>query len=258
MKFLLIISVFLFTACGEWFRQAPPATVGSGIPINSNPNYNPNNNPGTTQLSDPNGTETAPESTPDPIKDFGDVRCHSSQVTQFNQQVRNFLSTSFNPNQARYTIKCSNVPQWKGGFFLRGKVYFNGQKFDTQSSNQNLTVSPNSHLEIHIVDITGRPVTHGGQPIRMNIEPHASWIQGQDATLVFQDQNQQGKALGKVSLNGAVAPDQNNRLIFSGTFEFENFTAWNGSSQGLSGSLGTFKIPACRFLDCADSLPEAL
>ncbi|MCZ0931890.1 MAG: hypothetical protein OXJ52_01900 [Oligoflexia bacterium] len=240
-----MISVFLFTACGEWFRQAPPAPVGSGLPINYHPN-----NPNLPQPPNPTETETDPA--PNPLADFGDVRCHSSQVTQFNNQVRNFLSTSTDPASIRQIVKCSSAPQWKGGFFIRGKVHFGGQKFNTQSPSQNLTVSQNSYLEIHIVDTNNRPVIR--PPIRMSIEPYASAVQGQGATLVFQDKK------GKVFLNGSVAPDKNNRPIFSGAFEFENSTVWNGSSQGLSGQLGTFKIPACRFFDCASSqpLPESL
>ena len=249
MKFLLILLAFFFTACGDMLRTAPPATVGSGIPITSTPSY-----PNSTPSQNPAGTETNPS----PLPEFGDVRCHSSQATQFNQQVRNFLSASSDPNQAQYIIKCSQTQKGKGGFFIRGKVYFGGQKFDTQSHTQNLTVSQNSHLEIHIIDINGRPATRSGQLIKMNIEPHASAIRGQDATLAFQDQNTAGQALGKVFLNGSVEPDKYNRPIFSGTFEFENFIAWDGSLSDISGTIGAFKIAACRFFECASTLPESL
>ena len=237
MRFFLIISVFSLLACSA-FRQAPPATVGSGIPIGSRPNPYPQQ--ATPAVATPN---TATQ------QDFGVVKCHSSQATQFNNQVRNFLSTSADPNQAQYLVKCANTPQWKGGFFIKGKVYFDGQKFSAQSRSQNLAVSQNSYLEIHIVSTTGRPVT---PTIKMQIEPFASAVRGQDATLVFQDNK------GKVFLNGTVAQDEKNGLLFSGTFEFQNFTAWNGSSQGLSGTIGTFAIPACRFFDCAQTLPQNL
>ena len=238
MKFIFIASILFLTACGDWIQQAPPATIGSGIPIDYNPNFNQNSE-NTNQNSD-SDTKPAPQ-----LSEWGDVRCHSSQVNHFNQQVRSFLSTSFNPNQARYTIKCSPVKDWKGGFFLRGKVHFDRQKFDTQSQNQNLTASQNSYLEIHIVDITGRAQTQNGQPVRMDIDPYASTVQGQNASLVFRDQK------GKVFLNGSVEPNEHNQLIFTGTFEFQNFTTWNGSNQGHSGSIGIFTISACHFFECS-------
>ena len=223
-------------------RQAPPAVVGSGLPIGHNSNLPPSSNSMELPETNPNSN---------PLKDFGDVRCHSTQVTQFNNQVRNFLSTKSNPHKAQYIVDCSGNEQWKGGFFIRGKVHFAGhQKFDTQSSNQNLTISQNSYIEIHIVDINNRPVTK--QPIQIKIEPYASAVQGQNANLVFQDPN------GKVFLNGSVEFDSQNRPLFSGTFEFENSITWNGSSPGLSGQLGSFRIPACRFFDCAEQLPESL
>ena len=71
-------------------------------------------------------------------------------------------------------------------------------------------------------------------------------------SLVFQDKK------GKVMLNGSVKKNRHDQLIFTGRFEFENFVAWNGSNQGLKGVIGTFTIPACRFLDCTQSLPESL
>ena len=257
MKLFLILLAFLLTACGEWFRQAPPAIPGSGIPIHTP-------NPHSPLPQNPAGTEQ--NSSAGPLSEFGDVRCHSNQITQFNREVRNFLSTSHDPNKATYIIKCS--PQQnskKSGFFIRGKVYFEGhQKFNPQSSDQNLTVSSNSHLEIHIIDLNGRPVTlqwqnNQGQAIKMNIEPQASTIRGLDVILTFQDQNTQGQALGKVFLDGSVQPDNQNRPIFSGTFKFENFITWSGSYPGLSGAIGTFRISACHFFDCdSPILPEVL
>ena len=239
MKFIFIASLFLLTACQNWIRTAPPATVGSGIPIGYG---GPQDYPPPSQTEEP---EQESEPIP-PQGNFGDVRCHSSQFEHFNQQIRNFLSTSFDPNQARYTIKCSKVDNRKGGFFIQGKVSFNGQKFDPQSQSQNLTVSSNSYLEIHIVDITGRAQTQAGQAIRMNIDSYASIIRGQDASLVFKDTK------GKVLLNGSISANKHNQLVFTGQFEFQNFTTWNGSSQGYQGAIGTFRIPACRFFDCEE------
>ena len=179
MKFFLIIFIFLLSAC-DAFRQAPPAVAGSGIPVTD---YNPSMPPPESLSEDE--TETKPTQAPPPLSNFGDVRCHSSQVSQFNVQVRNFLSTSFNPNQANYTIKCSHVPQWGGGFFIQGKVHFSGGKFDPQSYNQNLNFDPNSYLEIHIVDTSNRPVTGQGKPIKMHIDTYASSIQGQKPLSCF-------------------------------------------------------------------------
>ena len=243
MKFFLIIFIFLLLSC-EAFQQAPPATFGSGIPIN---NYNPP----PVQEEPVTEEETDKKEIPD-TTDFGDVRCHPSQYKDFNVQVRNFLSTSFNPQQANYTIKCYPVKQWNGGFFIKGNVSFSGKKFDTQSSQQNLTPAPGSYLEIHIVDISNRPVTQQGKPIRMSINTFNSFIQGQNPSLVFEDQR------GKVTLNGNVNKNRHNQNIFTGIFEFKNFVSWNGSNQGLSGAIGTFTIPACRFFDCAEDLPESL
>ncbi|MCY4321466.1 MAG: hypothetical protein OXC37_03555 [Bdellovibrionaceae bacterium] len=233
MKFILVFLLIFSIACSDVFRTAPPANVGSGIPI-----VYPTNN-------DQNSTT---QDNSDSLSEFGDVRCHSSQANQFNQQVRNFLSTSFDPNRANYIIKCASNQQWKGGFFIRGKVYFGDQKFNNQSNSQNLTVLQNSYLEIHIVDVNNNPITGQGKPIKMNIDTYSSTIRGQNANLVFQDTK------GKVFLNGSVGFDNENRSLFSGTFEFQNFQTWDGSSSGLSGTLGQFRISACRFFECADSV----
>ena len=243
MRFFLILFIFLLSAC-EAFRQAPPAIAVSGIPITNK--YPP------TVAPEPVPTDETEKKSTHPLKEFGDVRCHKNQFAQFNAQVKNFLSTSFNPQKANYTITCYHVPQWSGGFFIKGKIYFSGQKFDPESYNQNLSFSPSSYLEIHIVDISNRPVTNQGKPIRMNIDSYASYIQGQNPSLVFQDQK------GKVKLNGTVKKNKHNQFIFTGSFEFENFVAWNGSNQGLSGSIGSFTLPACHFFECAKALPESL
>ena len=241
MRLVSTISIALLVIGCDALRPAPPATVGSGLPIYSNP----------TDTATVSSMPNQPKPTDTATQDFGVVKCHSSQVNQFNNQVRNFLSTSSDPTQAQYIVDCANTPQWKGGFFIKGKIDFEGLEFfDTQSYNQNLTISRNSYLEIHIVSTTGRPVI---PTIKMGIETFASAIRGQDASLVFQDQK------GKVFLNGTVSNNEKNGLLFSGTFEFENFTTWDGSNQGLSGAIGTFTIPACRFFECeSQTLPESL
>ena len=244
MRFFLVVLFLFSTACSELFRQAPPATVDSGISTGLNKAH--------PQKQPPSQTDKETKSEPvEPLTDFGSVRCHSSQVTQFNNHVRNFLSTSSDPNQAQYLVDCSGNKKWKGGFFIRGKVEFSGQKFDPQSQSQDLTAAQNSYLEIHIVDINNRNVS---PTIRMNIDPYASAFEGQNASLVFRDSK------GRVLLNGSVEKDSQNRLIFSGSLEFENSITWDGSNQGLSGTIGFFKIPACKFFDCASStaLPDSL
>ena len=248
MRFFLAVLFLFSTACSELFRQAPPAAVGSGISTGLNKAHTQQQPP--PSQTDPEKTKTKSE-TIEPLTDFGGVRCHSSQVTQFNNHVRNFLSTSNDPNQAKYFVDCSGNQNWKGGFFIRGKVEFSGQKFDPQSQSQDLTAAQNSYLEIHIVDINGRNVS---PTIRMNIDSYASAFEGQNVSLVFQDSK------GRVLLNGSVEKDSQNRLIFSGSFEFENSITWTGSNQGLSGTLGFFKIAACQFFDCASStaLPDSL
>lgn len=236
MKFLfscLCVSLFLLTACGDWMKPAPPASLVLGPPAGSNPiGSNPT-------------TENNPTQAPAKLSNFGDVRCHSDQHGMFNEQIKKFLSTSFNPSNARYTVKCAaKSPQtWKGGFFIKGQVSFRDEKFDAQSQNQSLTAEQNSFLELHIADITGRSVIH---PIKMNIDTYASVVQGQNASLVFRDQK------GKVFLNGSVKPNKHNQLIFTGAFEFENFVNWTGSTEGYKGSIGTFTISACHFFDCSE------
>ena len=260
MKFIFIASFFLLTACQDKIITAPSNTVRSGIPIIQ----------GDIQASLPRLPYKEP-----PLGYWGDVRCHSSQHKNFNQQVKNFLSTSFDPNQARYTIKCSKTDhRLKGGFFIWGKIFFDGQKFDPLSQSQNLTVSSNSHLAIHIVDITGHfqtktetPIKTNNDsyasmiqmkipdlkdtkttetPIRINIDRSASIIRGQNASLVFKDTKR------KIFMKGSISSNTYNQLVFTGQFDFQNFRTWSGSSPGYQGSIGTFRIVACRFFDCQE------
>ena len=126
--------------------------------------------------------------------------------------------------------------------FIRGKVNFEDNKtFNFSSPSQHLSVAESSYLEIHIVNIDNKAVAR----IKMQAIAFAGEVEGNVATLAFSDRK------GKAFLNGSVE----NRF-FSGIFEFENFTDWQGSNQGYRGQIGKFTIPACSLFTCNAPTPQ--
>ena len=268
MKWLFLCSLFLFLSC-PGLIQAPPAQPGSGIPIgsgNQDPNNpaDPNNNlyPGHPNApGDPNNPANPnnpnnPNNQDLPVtlpsdRQWGLVRCdeRSWPYLEFNKQLKNFLSTSNDPNRMNWWVKCDFTDQrfknWKGGVFIRGKISFQRDKFNPVSESQNLhSFGRSSHLEIHIVDHLQKTVI---TPIRMQLAELSSSISGNNVTLVFKDEK------GEITLKGTVNKNPKiNDFTVSGDMTFINYVDYKGVSRKYGGFLGYFEIPACSFLDCAN------
>ena len=277
MKWFFLSSLFLFLSC-PGLIQAPPAKPGSGIPISSagyspvipldpnNPLYNLNdpnnpnnpNNPNDSNNSDDPDTQNLPITlTSD--RNWGLVWCdeQSWSTENFNEQIRSFLSTSYNPKDMKWWIKCNFNDErfkiWKGGVFIRGRVSFQTGRFNPNSPTQNLSPSLGSSLQIHILDSKGNEVI---KPITMNINPLSSSLTGNNIILVFKDEK------GEVTLNGTA--NENKKIkdfTISGNMEFINYIDHLGQSRRFGGFLGYFEIPACSLLDCdrrSTASPESL
>jgi len=270
MKCFLFLSVFLFLSCQGYIQQIPPATPGSGIPINNNqsvltePNnttlgsnnshLNPtNNNP---LNPDPQGNQNKPAITLPSDSGWGLVRCEGREFNYevFTNNIKRFLSTSTNPNRMNWWIKCNfndeSYQSWKGGVFLRGNVSFlNQAKFDPTNLSQNLKPrQQSSYLEIHIVDYQGNLVIN---PIRMDkLDELSSSANGNSFTLVFKDDK------GEVKLEGRVERNEQRRdWVLSGNMSFTNYIDYRGIETNYNGFIGLFAIPACQFLACKHNSP---
>ena len=231
MKFYcFFVLSFCFLGC-EGFYRAPPAKVAS-----------PTGAGQLTPLPSPL-EESSDLSQPKPkpqVTEWGVLRCHESQYDLFNQEIKKFLSTTVDPRRIVTPVNCiKSRSDLQGGMWIRGKVLFeNSSVFDPHFTSQQLDVSENSHLEIHIVGIDNKPIAG----ITMKAIPYGGSVNGNLVTLAFSDKSD---IKGKVLLNGSVENG-----IFSGIFEYENFTTWQGESQGYSGQIGRFYIHACSFLNC--------
>lgn len=223
--------IFLFGLffCGcDAFHRAPPADP-----------YNPSSPPiqGTTYTADNQNIPPSSFSSFPNQRDnvWGVVKCHENQQELFNTELGRFLSSTIDPRNI-FPVNCSGREDLKGGMWIKGKVNFeNNAVFDPQSTSQQLDVSSNSYLEIHAVGINNKPILN----IKMNAVPFGGSVQGGFITLAFKDKR------GKVYLDGTTENG-----IFSGAFKYENSTTWQGGSQGYSGQVGYFSIPACGLLNC--------
>ena len=210
LSYLLLFSFFLF-AC----NQVPLADPYAPPP------------PG--QLDTPSSDQ--------PQSEFGVLKCRGTEEQQklFHAHLQKFLSSTVHPNSVPI-VKCSNRDDIKGGAFIRGKVNFEGGAvFDPNSETQQLEVSENSYLEIHVADIYDKAFVEG---VKLKAIPFGGFVDGQSITLAFEDQK------GKVYMDGTIVNG-----IFSGPFKFENFINWKGE-PGSSGQLGIFSIHPCSLFNC--------
>lgn len=222
--FLLLLSCFLI-GCDSSFFRLPPSRV--------------------TSIPRPGNDSQESSSTTSSQNQWGVVRCPEKQANLFNQHIKRFLSTTLNAQAQRSLeyIRCrKSNNHLQGGFWIRGTVNFeNGEYYQRNSFTQQLDVSENSFLEIHIVDIYNKVLAQ----IRMQAIPYAGGVNGNHIALAFSDSK------GKVLLDGTVKDG-----LFSGPFVYENFTTWEGGSRGYRGEMGFFVIPVCSLLNC--STPVAI
>ena len=258
MRWIFLLLSFLLLSC-EGLTQAPPAIPGSGIPVKSSTPAIPGSGipvksspdpavtPAATAQENPDGPSSASLPTD---RQWGLVRCSNQDnwnTNTFNEQIRLFLSTSTNPNTINFYVKCNwteEYKDWQGGFFIKGNVNFENGVFNPQSTSQNLTISPSSYIELHIVSHRG---INSVEPIKMNIVSQRSRINS-NVQLVFKDDK------GEISLTGSVKMNDNIKdFTISGDISFTNLINWDGRPEITTGPLGWFEIPACSFLQCSHS-----
>ena len=263
MKWLFLFSFSFFLSC-PGLIQAPPAPVGSGIPINDVP----------TPSNPDQKTETETKTTdavtlPSLYEEWGLVTCLKSEEIEkdyqaFTSSLKEFLSTSTNPATQTWWVKCNHKDKaftdWKGGFFIRGKVTFENRKiFQTENTTQNLTPTQSSHIELHITEHSNERLVI--KPLILSLKQYSnSSINGNNVYLTFKDKN------GEITLSGTIKLKNINNAkkkepVISGTMSFNNLVRFNGTTPGSSGQIGPFHIRACSFLDCkqkTNSLPEGI
>ena len=225
MKFLSFLTGLSLISCNYFLQNQQPKDPNH-IPTQTyqKPVTNPNNptNPTTSGTKNPSS--------------WGIVKCNRIEDFQaFNLQVRQFLSTSENPNNLP-GISCTN--DHPGGFFFKGSIVFEGDaKFS--KSGTTLHVHESSYIEIHVTDGKNKPILK--KPIELFAAPVAGKVSPEGlAVLNFKDSK------GEVSLEGEVEEE-----FFTGKFKYKNYTTWEGAATGLSGTIGPFKIRTCMFFKCS-------
>ena len=231
--YLLLISSFFLFACEAFYRSPHAIYPPAGYPP---PTGYP---PGQTSPFNPTGSDPNDTTSLNSPSEWGIVKCNSDQYDHFNKQLTKFLSTS-SINIKNLHVDCRGQENTKGGLFLKGSVNFIDDGVFDPSSSQTLKVAADSHLEIHIVEITG-----AARRIVMKALPYGEVISGPNIVLAFKDDK------GKVFLNGVV---QNG--IFSGVFSYENSYHLFGG-EGFKGEIGYFSIYACSLLKCQESAPDS-
>ena len=178
---------------------------------------------------------SAPQTSP-----WGVVKCSQAQASFFQKQVRQFL-TSFIDIKAVGRVGCTaqDAQLRQGGFFFKGQVSFQSGEVFTPTPNFTQVLHPTegSYIELHISAVSGPAIPS----IRLSLSPAGGLVEDNIVSLSFEDQR------GVVILDGHVVTGG----LFAGEFRYENFTDYQGTSAGgFSGTIGTFSIQACSFLNC--------
>ena len=173
--------------------------------------------------------------------EWGWVSCASeSEYQEFNRQVRQFLSTSLNPNTLP-GIGCTHK-QGGGRVLFKGSVVFEGGAvLNLSSPSSSLRVHSQSWIEIHVDTADRLQKTRSSiqvQPIKLSAS--AGNVDGRHAVLNFQDEK------GEIRLEGRIEGEK-----FKGSFFYKNYTTWKGDQAGYEGNMGMFSIRACRFFQCS-------
>ena len=174
--------------------------------------------------------------------EWGWVSCaNESEYQEFNRQVRQFLSTSFDTN-ALPPIGC--VQKHAGGRVLfKGSVVFEGGAVLNASnpSSSSLDISSQSWIEIHVDTADRSKRTQSRlqvQPVKLSAS--GGNVDGRAAVLNFQDDK------GEIRLEGNIEGEK-----FKGRFIYKNYTTWKGDNTGYEGNMGIFSIRTCRFFQCS-------
>ena len=175
--------------------------------------------------------------------EWGWVSCAAdSEYQEFNRQVRQFLSTSIDPNNLP-AIGCMHN-HGGGRVLFKGSIAFEGgTAMNSSNPASALRVSAASWIEIHIDTADRSKKTQAAaqvQPIKLSAAAtNAGDVDGRAAVLNFQDDK------GEVRLEGRIDGGK-----FKGQFIYKNYTRWNGGNTGYEGTMGIFSIRACRFFFC--------
>ena len=220
---VLSCGIFFVFACGDGFFSGKRAVSGTGTGSGSGVLPPVQNQPlGVLKCS-----ESAQGSAP------------TQETHRFNHHLKQLLSTTRNPDHwpAHQIVKCSREGGG-GGALFRGSVGFlNGKRFShSDVFDQNLTVSTNSVISIHIIDVHESPIAE----FQMRAVSNQQITSAQEIVLTFED----GK--GRVTMAGGIDFNGN----FSGIFSYDNFVKWDGLSSFSSGQLGYFTVPSCGFFHC--------
>ena len=177
---------------------------------------------------------------------WGKVACYNEgekELERFNIQVRQFLSTTYNP-QNLPTIGCTD--KHRGGFFFKGFVGFeNNEALDLSNADQGALVmrQSGSYIDVHIDPGTTKDSTKPSKaihPLRFLAVSVTSQISSSgEIELHFRDDT------GIVTLKGRMSQN-----VFAGEFQYRNQTTWQGGSTGFSGTIGVFQIRTCKFFKC--------
>ena len=172
----------------------------------------------------------------------GVVKCTPQySIPHFNQHVKGFYSAINDPTQlvnVGCLLKHCDQGSW---FHIMGSVVFeNGGKLNPHNFTQILQVSTQSKITVFI-----KPFYQPEIRLDLVADSIAGQVNGNVAALNFRD------STGRVTLDGEIRPNDNNEMVFSAPFRYENFIVFDGTSPGYDGVVGLFEIPACDFFDCA-------
>ena len=212
--FLLVLA-FVMGCAG--FTQAPPAKP----------------KPALNQASSSTPKEEEPKSP------WAFVQCNESEedAGRFLKAIQAFLSSHKDPRTINY-INCYHKETSRlSGMWIQGEVLFKeGALFNPSQNSLPLLVDHKSYLLIHIEDSQKQVVFSK----KLFASPYTGQIENNQVDLQFSDDKK------KVTLKGSV----DDKGVFAGLFEFENFLDYQGAYSGLKGPVGRFTIPACLLLKC--------
>ena len=211
------------------------------------PNQPTNSNQTTAQqpvTSTPSDTTSSNHNNP-----WGIVKCNSeSEFQEFNKQVRQFISTKYNPNKLP-AIGCLKNHTNAGRVFFKGSVSFEGgAALNPSNPSSSLKVAPqSSYIEVHIDTATDeqrdkkiKPPVQVSPVLLSASSPVAGEVSNGQAVLNFKDSS------GEVRLEGEIQGER-----FEGRFIYKNYKTWENPSEGFEGVLGTFAIRTCAFFKCS-------
>jgi hypothetical protein len=214
MKRTLGLMILLFAIVG--CQKAPTESRIGSSPVRSN------------------GLPPGATTTPSGITLNGIVTLDSAYQSDFDQEVRDFLAGSINPD---YIGTVSSQGANQTGVYVGGKVTLQNGQTLSSVANGRVDITPTSELLVAVYDKFQDQANLAPLP-PIYLKQSSGYVSGNNIFMDFYDN------YGSVHLEGTY-----DRNVAKLTFSFNTTRTFDGN-VGQAGTLGVLSIPTCQFFRC--------